>query len=244
MASAFLTNFIGGVADYGLDQIKTRQAAEAELKKTKLLNQLRMETEKEMAVFNNNLQEQNTDNKASGPDLQAGVYIYRDKQGNEKSRRALTDTEKKEYALDMQKGQLEVDNIKSTISSRAADDARANRSLSLDEQRTAESIKTSRATRASLEGTKNSGTGSSSGIDDRANELLYRNKAIQEDLVKNYGIGADAVAMLAANSVAEAAARNKPELAESIFQRAVQGLKDRAKLDTDHKWTRSLDKIK
>jgi hypothetical protein len=242
MASSFLTNFIGGVADYGLDQIKTRQANEQEMKKAKMLAQLRLETDKELATFTNDLEQQNTDSKASGPDLQQGVYIYRDKQGNEKSRRPLTDTEKQEVGLALKKDQLDVENVQSTISSRAADDARANASLGLERLRTNDSLATGKATRASLDGTKNSGTGSSSGIDDRANELLYRNKAIQEDLVRNYGIGADAVAMLAANSVAEAAARNKPELAESIFQHAVQGLKDKAKLDTAHKWTRSLDK--
>jgi hypothetical protein len=212
MASSFLTNFVGGVADYGLDQIKSRQAAEADLKKTKLLNQLRTETEKEMAVFNNNLQEQNTDSKASGPDLVQGVYIYRDKNGTEKSRRPLTDTEKKEMALEVQKGELDIENVKSTIASRGRDDARADQTLSLDRLKTQDALATGKATRASLDGTKNSGTGAMDD-NDAAMEILYGEKDLVNQ-ARQHGLLQSDIEEMAVNITANS--KSKAEAAKKL----------------------------
>lgn len=164
----FALGFVGGAANYGANQIQQRQKDEQELKKEKLLMDLRAQTEKDMEVFKHDLTQHDTDARMSGPDLATGKYIYRDSDGNQTSSRDLTETEKKDLQQNLDKGDLEVQNIKSTIASRAHDDALGDQRLSLDRAQTAASIESSRAsadnsrasaeyTRASLDGTKNSG---------------------------------------------------------------------------------------
>lgn len=51
MASTALLGFLKGASAQGLDSLNARKAAEAEERKQKLLAQLRVDTEKEMAIF-------------------------------------------------------------------------------------------------------------------------------------------------------------------------------------------------
>lgn len=55
MASTALLGFLKGASAQGLDSLNARKAAEAEERKQKLLAQLRVDTEKEMALFTEEL---------------------------------------------------------------------------------------------------------------------------------------------------------------------------------------------
>ena len=46
---------VGGIADYGLDQLKSRQDEEREVRKAKLLEELRAQTGERLAIFEDNL---------------------------------------------------------------------------------------------------------------------------------------------------------------------------------------------
>lgn len=163
----FALGFLGGAADYGAKQIEDRQKSDEEMRKEKMLQELRLQTEKEMAVFSHDLTTHDTDAKQSSPDLSTGKYIYRDSDGNVTSTRDLTDSEKTALLQDQSKGKLELDNLTSTIASRAHDDANSDKRLSLDAAQTAASIRASNASAdnssanaaytRSLDGTKNSG---------------------------------------------------------------------------------------
>lgn len=163
----FALGFVGGAANYGAAQINQRQQDERELKKEKLLMELRAQTDKDLEVFKHDLTQHDTDARMSGPDLATGKYIYRDSDGNQTSSRDLTDSEKQDLKNNLAKGDLEVQNLNSQISSRAHDDSIADRRLSLDAAQTAASIDASRASAAnsranakyttSLTGTPNSG---------------------------------------------------------------------------------------
>src|SRR6476659_152773 len=123
----FALGFVGGAANYGANQIQERQKDERELKKEKLLMELRAQTDKDLEVFKHDLTQHDTDARMSGPDLATGKYIYRDSDGNQTSSRDLTDTEKTEIKQNLGKGDLELQNLTSQISSRAHDDSIADR---------------------------------------------------------------------------------------------------------------------
>lgn len=232
----FALGFVGGAANYGAKQIEDRQKSEEELRKEKMLMELRVQTEKEMAVFNHDLTQHDTDSKQSGPDLATGKYIYRDSDGNVRSTRDLTDSEKTALTQDQSKGNLELDNLKSQISSRAHDDSISDQRLSLDKVQTAASVAASRASAAhsyaeigALDGTKNSGLHGgpavTNSLGDRAHEVLYQNKDVVDQMVKA-GYPADQLAILANEAVKQAAAKGDAGLITPIFLKAVGQLRD------------------
>lgn len=121
-AGRIFAGAVKGVSKYGLDQIEQRQEEDREVRKAKLLNDLRMATEKDLATFNYNLKKDEADKNFSSAD--EDFYILRNSRGEEVGKRALTAAEKRERALSLDKDELEVANIKDQIRSRQVGDAR------------------------------------------------------------------------------------------------------------------------
>ena len=179
-----LAGFVAGAADYGVDRIKARETLDMELKKTKLLADLQKETEKEMAVFRDNLEKKGFNKELSSIDYTTGERIMRDGNGNEIGRTKLSESDMEAYKLDKQKAELDIKDKESTINSRAHDDRIADERLGLDRISTGASVESSRASAnlsrkqaAALDGGTRAGAGDAD--EAAAAELLYQ----QKDLV-------------------------------------------------------------
>lgn len=121
-AGRIFAGAVRGASKYGLDQMEQRQEEEREIRKAKLLEDLRMSTAKELATFEYNLKSGEADKNFSSAD--EDYYILRNSQGKEVGRRQLTATEKRERALALDKDALEVENVRDQIRSRRVGDAR------------------------------------------------------------------------------------------------------------------------
>jgi hypothetical protein len=149
MGSLF-AGFVKGASDYGVDQIRRRQDAEQEIEKQKLLEKLRLDTEKEMATFRDKLDSTDVDKGISSPDYARNKLVYRNKKGDVISERDLTPDEIQAHSLETNTAQASLDNTKSAIASRSHDDALQSERLALDRQRTAAEVGESNARTAKL----------------------------------------------------------------------------------------------
>lgn len=84
--------FIKGFADDQGMQIRAQQEEDAMLRKAKLLEDLRASTEERMLKLREAMEARRTDSQLSGAD--GDDMVYRDRDGQEKSRRALTADER------------------------------------------------------------------------------------------------------------------------------------------------------
>lgn len=135
MDGSIIAGFVKGASEYGADQIKQRQAAEQELQKTKLLESLRLDTEKEMATFKDNLDKNDVSKDMSSPDYTSGKLVYRNKNGDIVGGRQLTPDEIQAHSMDQQKDSLGLDNIRSEMAARTQSAANDSARLGLDRQR-------------------------------------------------------------------------------------------------------------
>lgn len=176
-AGRIFAGAVKGVSKYGLDQIEQRQEEEREVRKAKLLNDLRMSTEKELSTFQYDLKKGEADKNFSSAD--EDFYILRNSRGEEVGKRALTAAEKRERALSLDKDQLEVENIRSQIGSRARDDARQDRYTN--------------ASIANMDAAKKAASEAGTDDADIANELLYRYSKEATETVKSGNISQSAL---------------------------------------------------
>lgn len=187
-----LAGFVGGVADYGLDQLKSRQDEEREVRKAKLLEDLRASTAERLASFEDKLRQQRGDKQFSG--AEGDEFIVRNDRGVEVNRRALTAEEKKVRDLSLKSDELGVRNIESQIASRARDDARQDR------------VAASTIAANSRRGSEDGGDSPSGAVNDSnvANELFFRYKDEVTETVNSGNISRGALRAaavdLAANS--------------------------------------------
>jgi hypothetical protein len=139
MASSIAAGFLKGLAGGAMDQISARQKAEQEMKKAKMLEQLRMETEKEMTLF-----------KESRPDYQEEL----------RGRKLTNDYTGVKMQQDQELFPLDKRAKEVSIANAVEDQAMAREKLGMERERlslerasTGESIRASRS--------KNSGDGNS-----------------------------------------------------------------------------------
>ena len=154
---SLIAGFVKGASDYGVDQIKRRQDAEQEIEKAKLLERLRLDTQKELETFREQLTANDVDKDLSSPDFARGKLVFRNKKGDITRERDLTADEIQAHKLDTEKATLGLDNTRSEIASRAHDDANADARLALDRASTSQSIAESKhrmAKDGDLDGTK------------------------------------------------------------------------------------------
>lgn len=185
MASRNVKNFIAGFANATLDSIQKREAYERDLQKARMLEELRTSQAKELADYQELLDRKKVSKDLTEADYTTGKRTLRNAYGEKVGELEITPGEILEYEQDKTKQELELENIRSTIESRARDDARQDRSTnayigSLDRQ------------------------GKKGGIDDedvtdmdRANELLYRYKSEASEAAKSGNISESAIRMAA-----------------------------------------------
>jgi hypothetical protein len=80
--------FLAGASGQALDFMKSRQDDERELRKTKMLQELRRDTAVFLADYKEKLDEGKVDKDLSGFDSSTGEYVSRDNRGREVGRRA------------------------------------------------------------------------------------------------------------------------------------------------------------
>ena len=106
MASIGLLGFIKGASKVGLDALERRDEAEQELKKQKLLEQLRMATNKELYAYKDELDSKHIDKDQTTADLSSGKKTYRDANGNIVRQDDLTDVERATMQGEIEKPDL------------------------------------------------------------------------------------------------------------------------------------------
>ena len=186
---------VGGIADYGLDQLKSRQDEERGVRKAKLLEDLRASTAERLAEFEDRIRQRRGDKQFSG--AEGEQFVIRNDRGAEVGRRDLTAEEKRMRDLGIKQEELGLANLESQIASRARDDARQDRVAA-----------------ASIAASNRSDTPSSISNTSIANELFYRYKDEVEETVKSGNMSQSA---LRAAAIDIAANSRTGEDAESNF---------------------------
>lgn len=120
--------FIKGAADEGLDGLRERRRADAEIKKAKLLEQLRVETAKDLENFKLEIERKKVDKSQTQYDLGQGKKKLYNDEGTLIGTADMTDTEKSEFSNKAEKDKLDAENIRSQIESR-------NQQLGLERER-------------------------------------------------------------------------------------------------------------
>lgn len=189
MASRNVKNFIAGFANATLDSIQKREAYERDLQKARMLEELRTSQAKELADYQELLDRKKVSKDLTEADYTTGKRTLRNAYGEKVGELEITPGEILEYEQDKTKQELELENIRSTIESRARDDARQDRS-----------------TNAYISSLGRSGDGKKGldaiGDDDvpvmeTANELMYRYKSEASEAVKSGNISESAIRMAA-----------------------------------------------
>lgn len=126
-----LTGFVKGFADTGLEGLRSRQKEEADIRKAKLLSQLKLETSKELAEFEVDIANRRVDKQQTQFDLGAGKKRLYNTEGTMIGEQDLTDYEKQQLSREGEKSSLELQNIRSQIAERGASGRRQDQELAL-----------------------------------------------------------------------------------------------------------------
>lgn len=126
MASNMVAGFLKGVAGYGLQKMEENEREEREMRKIKMLEQLRKDTEKEMALFRDELNKRKPDPRMSTDDFSTGKRTLRNEYGEDIGAIDLPASAVEDRNMDKQYKQAQLDNF-------AADNARADRQLAISE---------------------------------------------------------------------------------------------------------------
>lgn len=182
MASRNVKNFIAGFANATLDSIQKREAYERDLQKARMLEELRTSQAKELADYQELLDRKKVSKDLTEADYTTGKRTLRNAYGEKVGELEITPGEILEYEQDKTKQELELENIRSTIESRARDDARQDRS-----------------TNAYIGSLDRQGKKDEEDVTDmdRANELLYRYKSEASEAAKSGNISESAIRMAA-----------------------------------------------
>lgn len=160
---------VGGVADYGLDQLKSRQDEEREVRKAKLLEDLRASTAERLATFEDNLRRKQGDKAFSA--AEGDNFVIRNNRGEEVNRRALSEEEKRARQLGLDTDAAQLANVQDQIRSRRAGDARES----------TESGERIRALRARGSGASLDGESAPTNVNSLAQGLVNRYKGMLGD---------------------------------------------------------------
>lgn len=232
--------FVKGFADDQLRQIDMQREEDSAMRKAKLLEDLRASTEERLATFRDKLTASRTSNELSGPE--GDEYIYRDADGNEKSRRALTSAEKE--ARDRARRKDDLDNSKSEASIRASDasirqgderNALTRRGQDMDQAYRMQSL----AQRAQSEATGSTGSGTPTATE-IGNRLVSINQAAVDQAMKDDKVPREQIDRMAAVLAANLLARGitNPESVNDAFRRALNDLRSGAEgSGNDVRWS-------
>lgn len=183
--------FAKGASKNLLDNIASRQEFEMQLEKDKKLAELRAEQQKDLYIFQKDIDKKDRDDKLTEFDYTNGFVIYRDGNGDEMDRRKLNPAEMQAHELGLKKNLLDVEGKEVTIQS-------TRQKMALDQQENARSAarhnySMSEGRRAGRGG--GSGGGSDEGpvtADDYLAEIRYQFKDNYADMAKR-GVPLDIV---------------------------------------------------
>jgi hypothetical protein len=159
MASIGVLGFLKGASNVALDRLEARDKAEQEIKKEKMLMELRLSTNKELEDYKDLLESKNVDKDLSSTDLAGGKRILRNSKGTIIGEQGLTDTERAATQGSLDKLSLDQEATRANIEQSKASAANSRASARYHDAATAD--KTSDSEPSDL---------------DIANELLYRYK--------------------------------------------------------------------
>lgn len=230
MASNLLAGFVKGATGYALDNMNKKQEEERQIRKAQLLEQLRRDTEKEMAEFRDQLDRKKVDPRLSSVDYSTGKKILRNDKGQDVGTLDLTQSEKDEYAREQENNALDTQYKKAQIGNFDADNRRADEQLAISRGHL--SLARDQASKAGAAGAGGS-TGERTGSYDVGSEIIYKNSKVADDLIKD-GIPANAVAELAARAAANAKARGQGfNEAQQYFIQGAEILRQKLKVKND-----------
>jgi hypothetical protein len=183
MASVGVLGFLKGASNIALDRLEARDKAEQEIKKAKMLEELRLSTNKELEDYKDLLESKNVDEDQSSIDLAGGKRILRNKKGETIGERGLTDTERSATQGSLDKLALDQEATRANIEQSKAS-AEASRA----------SAGYSRVAAANYGKSKSGGLDAEDATDmDIANELLYRYKNEVTETAKTGNVSQPAI---------------------------------------------------
>ena len=238
MASLFGLGFLKGAATSGLDRLEKRDEAERELRKEKLLQQVRLETQKDLADYEDLLNSKKVSKDLSSPDYGSGKYNMRNSKGEDIGSRDLTQSEIDDYNRSNEKEKLGLDKIRGEIEDRQVDNARQER---LTNAQIGSYNASADSSRASAEATRKAARGldgatggqNESGSYNVGSEIMRANEKTVQDVISD-GIPGEEVAKLAAASAANAKARGQGyNEATQYFLEGLRMLRSGASRDSD-----------
>lgn len=173
--------FLKGASGVALDSIQQREEEERDARKAEMLEQLRRETAKYLADYEDLLNSKRVDDRLTEEDLVSGRKTFRNSKGEIIGEGIVSQSDREKFSLDREA-------------------TRAN----IDQSRAAAQYSRSMANRLDREAEEEEEPDESS-IDARAQELLYQNKSTVEDLEKY--VAPEVINKMAIEVVAQAAAR-------------------------------------
>jgi len=221
--------FVKGFTGDLRDSIDKREESERDKQKSVFLENLRRETYTWQKDIDELYSAKNPDKDMEQIDYARGVKLLKNKQGDTIREIPLTASEREEYDLTTRGKRAQTSSLESTA--RYAD---RNAESGLARDRAAigasnASADSSRASAAMSRKALDGSAGSGGTLDERAKELLYQNKAVEDDLIRA-GIPAEDVSNLAVQVLAELTARGEPSSkAQQTFLMAARALRNRGK---------------
>lgn len=105
-AGNILAGFVKGFTGQALDQMERRELAAAEEKKARMLEELRRETAREVALLQESLSDAEVDDKLSEVDYTTGKRILRNSEGKVIGQLAIPESDMEAYRLEQEAGQI------------------------------------------------------------------------------------------------------------------------------------------
>lgn len=230
MANLFGLGFLKGAATGLTDQIDKRQEFEREQRKQELLTRLRVETQKEVADYEELLRSKRADDKQSGFDEERGKYVIRNDMGQEIGARDITSTERQGIQADRDKTQQEAEYKRAQIDNLREDNAISRERLGIERMNAATNRMNANTNSKGASGGLDA-TGDNrnqSGSFNVGSEIIRANDKIVADLIK-VGVPAEEVTKMAARAAANAKARKQDfNAAQQYFVEGARFLREGA----------------
>ena len=191
--------FAKGASKNLLDNIASRQEFEMQLEKEKKLAELRAEQQKDLYIFQKDIDKKDRDDKLTEFDYTNGFVIYRNGNGEEIDRRKLNPAELQAHDLGLKKDLLDVEGKQVTIQS-------TRQRMALDQQ---ENARSAARLRHELSGRGGRGSSSSSGSDESTRGMSGEDLIVKDLLTRNAPLvkGSDAISPVEYNTLARQVVR-------------------------------------
>jgi len=231
MASKALAGFLKGMTDYGVRQMDRAAEDKRQMQKALLLEQLRKDTEKEMALFREELNKKKVDKSMSTDDYTSGKRTLRNEYGDELGSVDLPSSAVESYKAEQEDRSLDRTYKTKQIENFDADNRRADEQLAISRGHLG--VARENAAKNSTGGLDGTGAKEKPDSITIGQEIVYKNSKVADDLVRA-GVPAEVVMQTAAHAAAQAKARGGGmSEAQNIFLRAASILRSKAKANAE-----------